>query len=313
MSQAPLLDDTLSSCFETLYRRHKLAGKSDGTIRKHRAAIRHMSRVLGRPARLSDLSDLAILDVMDDLVRKGRATPTCNNVRSKLVAQWAFYARKGLVSVWPDVLEFDEPEKIPVAWLPGELARLFAACAMQRGAIYGRPASTFWLGLHSVLYDTGERIGAVMQLTWGDVDLDGRWVSFRAVTRKGKKKPMMKQLHSDTVKLLAPFAGKSPDRVFPWELTMERLWQKYEDVLRDAGLPTDRWHKFHQMRRTHASFFEAAGGDATRSLGHSSRAITETSYLDPRIVREKQACDVLQRPIAEKLRPDGPDDPTRAA
>lgn len=289
-------DDTLFSCFEVLYRRHKLAGCSVSTIRQHRAAIGHVCRVLERPAKLEDLSDLLILDVMDDLLRRGRSPETCNSVRNKLVSQWGFYARKGLVATWPDVIEFVEPERIPTAWLPGELSRLWAACSLQMGTIGGRPAGEWWLGLHSLLYDTGERIGAVMQLTWADVDLDSRWVTFRASTRKGKRRPNQKQLHPETITLLGPWLSDHSGRVFPWGLTMERLWQKYDRVLLDAGLPADRWHKFHAMRRTHASFFEAAGGDATKSLGHSSRAVTVQSYLDPRIVVEQQACDVLFRP-----------------
>lgn len=291
-----VLDDSLSSHFENLYRLHKLAGKSAGTIRKHRVAIRHFTRTLGRPPKLTDLTDLDILGVMDGMMRRGRSPATCNSVRAKLVALWSFLARKGIVSLWPDVENFIEPERIPVAWMPEELASLWIACACQPGKFGTRPASDWWIGLHSLLYDTGERIGAVMQLTWGDVDLTRRWVTFRAATRKGKRKPSMKQIHPDTAALLAPWVGAHEDRVFPWHLTMERLWQKYEAVLKSAGLPTDRWHKFHTMRKTHASFLEAAGGDATRSLGHSARATTEASYLDPRIVKQQQACDVLFRP-----------------
>lgn len=289
------LDDSLSSCFENLYRRHKLAGKTPGTLRKYRAAIRHFAKSLGRTPRLSDLSDLAILDTMDHMLRRGRAAVTCNGVRAKLVSLWGFLARKGLVSIWPDVAEFDEPERIPLAWMPDELAQLWRACEEQRGSICGQSAADWWLALHGVLYDTGERIGAVMQLRWADVDLRRRWVNFRAETRKGKRKPSRKELHADTIEILSRLFTQSDLRVFPWALTMERLWQKYEAVLRSAGLSTDRWSKFHKMRRTHASFAEAAGLDATRLLGHSDRRTTE-AYLDLRICGGVQACNVLRRP-----------------
>ena len=63
------------------------------------------------------------------------------------------------------------------------------------------------------------------------------------------------------------------------------------------GLPSDRRHKFHAMRRTVASFYEAAGGNATELLGHSTRDVTRTHYLDPRVVGQGvNACDVLFRP-----------------
>jgi integrase len=52
--------------------------------------------------------------------------------------------------------------------------------------------------------------------------------------------------------------------------------------------------KFHAMRRTAASHFAAAGGDASHFLGHSSPRITEKYYLDPRIADTgPQPCDVL--------------------
>ena len=33
---------------------------------------------------------------------------------------------------------------------------------------------------------TGERIGALGQLQWSDIDIAGRWVTFRKETRKGR-------------------------------------------------------------------------------------------------------------------------------
>jgi integrase len=49
------------------------------------------------------------------------------------------------------------------------------------------------------------------------------------------------------------------------------------------------------MRRSVASHYEAAGGNATELLGHSSRSVT-LAYLDPRIVPQQHAVDLLFRP-----------------
>lgn len=62
-----------------------------------------------------------------------------------------------------------------------------------------------------------------------------------------------------------------------------------------TGLPDNRLYKFHAIRKSVASHYEAAGGNATELLGHTSRKITR-AYLDPRIVRKKSAIDVLFRP-----------------
>jgi hypothetical protein len=73
------------------------------------------------------------------------------------------------------------------------------------------------------------------------------------------------------------------------------LWPAYTEILKRAGLPHDRKSKFHRMRRTVASFFEAAGANATALLGHSARSVTE-GYLDPRLVRTPQPSELLPRP-----------------
>jgi integrase len=62
-----------------------------------------------------------------------------------------------------------------------------------------------------------------------------------------------------------------------------------------AGLPDTREYKFHVLRKSVASHYEAAGGNATDLLKHSSRKVTLT-YLDPRVVRPAAPVDLLFRP-----------------
>lgn len=292
------LDGTLWSYFDVLYRRQRLTGRSPGTTAKFRAAImKHLAGSLGHVPLLADLSDVAILDCMDWMLRQGYPEVTCNSTRSKLVALWNFLARKGVIGTWPDVQKLVEPELIPVCWLPDELGRLFAACRAAEGWIGDRSAADWWVGLHCVLYDTGERIGAVMRLIWQDIDLASGWVTFQAKNRKGRRKALMRRLHADSLAVLAPARGSSPqERVFPWPRDVSRLWTFYARVLKAAGLPADRRHMFHCLRRTHASFLEAAkAGAATASLGHSSPEVT-ARYLDPRVVQPPQPVDTLRRP-----------------
>jgi integrase len=245
------------------------------------------------------------MDCMDFVYRtRGRSIPTVNSVRAKLVALWSFLARKAIVPTYPDVPKWIEPECVPIAWLPHELSRLFAACQSQQGWVCSIPAGEWWTGLHSFLYDTGERLGATLALEWRDVDLGGRWVRVRAETRKGKRKGMTFRLHEDTAAIISDWPQYGNRKVFAWHKSRETLWLHYERILAAAKLPVDRWHKFHAMRKTHASFAEAAGLDASRLLGHSDRRVTEASYLDLRICGKAPACDVLFRPLD-----DGPDKP----
>jgi integrase len=82
--------------------------------------------------------------------------------------------------------------------------------------------------------------------------------------------------------------------LFPWRRTPNTLYYHYGQLLRRAGLPDDGRCKFHRMRRSVASYYESAGGNATELLGHTSRRTTQ-GYLDPRIVTTTQPCDVLDR------------------
>jgi len=83
------------------------------------------------------------------------------------------------------------------------------------------------------------------------------------------------------------------DVVLPWLYADPHyLWQRYKVILKRAGLPTGRARMFHAMRKTVATYYELAGGDATRLLDHSSRKVTER-YLDPRYQRDQHPADLL--------------------
>ena len=59
--------------------------------------------------------------------------------------------------------------------------------------------------------------------------------------------------------------------------------------------PATRRDKFHKIRRTVASYFKKAGGDATELLGHSGPEVTK-AYIDKTIVGKVHASDLLFRP-----------------
>ena len=84
--------------------------------------------------------------------------------------------------------------------------------------------------------------------------------------------------------------------IFPWPFCPTHIYYHYKRILRRAGLPTDRDCHFHRIRKSVASWYEAAGGNVTELLDHSARRVTR-AYLDPRIVTHQQAADVLFRPL----------------
>ena len=287
---------TLDDAFCRLYRPQRLLGRSRDTVHQHEVALRHFRRFLQRAPLLGDLTDDTLAAFADWFSTEIPRSPvTVNKTLARIRAQWRFLARKRLVNSEPTGLRLIEPEQIPEAWSEEQLAALFDACRSQPGMIAGIPAGAWWHSLHLVLYDTGERIGAVRQLRWLDLDLGRQLVTVRAAVRKGRAKPMIYALHADTVAALREIHGPH-ELVWPWPYAHHYLWVRYRDVLQAAGLPADRRSKFHRMRRSTASHLEAAGVDSTRALGHTSRAITVSSYLDPRISRIDRPCDSLPRP-----------------
>jgi integrase len=304
---ATVLDPTLRSHFDILYRPKKLFGKSPETVRLYGYTFRYYAEFLGRDPELRDLTDESIMGLMEWIRAKPLSLRTANKTRDQLCALWSFLARKGLVSTFPEVPSFDEPERTPVAWTQSQIRLLWECCEAQGGYIGGIPAGLYWLALHSVAWDSLERIGAVKQVKRSDLRMEGTWIHFRAETRKGRRKDSTSRLHPTTTRLLTRLCQCQPDEplLFPWPMHPSYFWIRYRTMRERAGLPTDREHSFHCIRKTGASFAEAAGADASRLLGHSGRTVTDRHYIDPTVSQREQACDFL-------FRPDGPE-PPRAA
>jgi integrase len=173
--------------------------------------------------------------------------------------------------------------------------RLFESLKTVRGKVSGIPAADWWTALHFTAWDTAERITALMAITWSNLDLDRGYLLVPAEARKGKRTDRLYRIAPDTIAALKKIQSPPRDLVFPWDMHPTYLWKRYGILLKKAGLPHDAKSKFHRIRRTVASYSEEAGLNATELLGHSSRKVT-LRYLDPRIVGEKHAVDVLFRP-----------------
>jgi integrase len=292
---------TLREAFE-LYQRHKLRDSAESTRKHYLVSCGRFDKFLGRPALLVDLTDDNLADVMAEIIRRGGGARTANKFRDNIGAIWRFLARKGIVSQWPDVQPLNEPKRTPIAWSREQLAKLWQACESQPGFIGPVRASLWWHALHALAWDTGERVSAVIAIGRVDIDLDERWVNVRAELRKGKREDKLSRLNPHTVAVLRRIISEDSGRVFPWPYVKNYLWTRYTHLLKRAGLPHDRAHKFHCLRKSAASYFEAAGGNATQLLGHADARMT-AKYLDPRICAQQQAADLLFRPNAAPAAP----------
>lgn len=274
------------------YRLRNLRSATKSSLRLWEIALRLFDRYLERPATADDLTD----DTFAGFIvwrRRTAAAATVNRDLVSLLALWRWCHRMGHVDRWPDVALEKVPERTPLAWTRDEFGALMRAARAATGNIGCIPAARWWPALLLVLFDTGERIAAVMALQWQHVDLDQCWILFPAETRKGQQRDSLVKISDDTADALRRIRGRGD--VFPWPYCTAYIWRRYGDLLKQAGLPNDRARKFHAIRKTTASHLEAAGGNATEALRHQHRKTTQ-AYLDPRIVKPSQAVDLLWRP-----------------
>lgn len=267
------------------------------TRRQYLIAIANFGEPLQRDPVIDDLTDDNVSRMVGHLLELGLAETTINERRHRIHALWGWLAKRGVLNRWPTTPSLPEPHRVPLAWTEAEIRSLFSAAATLRGNMAGIPRWLWWTCLLGVAWDTGERIGALLLIDWSCVDLDTRWLVVPAEARKGKRKDMVYRLAPETIaslrllkKYTQPFGA-----VLHWPRNRCYLWEAFGKLIADAGLPVQKRQKFHRLRRSVASHYEAAGYDAMKLLGHSSRSITE-GYLDPRIVRPPQASEVLFRP-----------------
>jgi integrase len=289
----------LTSFIEDHYFRLNPRIRSEHTRNQYRFAIKDLAESLGRVATFEDLTDDSVAGMMAHLQRKGLAPKTINERRGRIHALWSWMAKRGLVRTWPTTPKIPEPVRIPRGWSRTQLNVLFGpAFERERVAIGGVPAPLWWKSLHFVEWDSGERISALLACEW--TFLDDGWLLVPAEVRKGQKRDMAYRLSSDTIALLSAIREPGRKFIWPWPYTPNYLWTRYKIIRQRAGLPTDRRSAFHRMRKSVASYYEAAGGNATELFQHTSRRVT-MQYIDPTICPSRQASDILFRP-AENLK-----------
>lgn len=259
----------------------------------YRMTIAAYGESLGHEPTLADLDEMRIARFLAKRVRE-RAPATAEKDRSQLRAMWEFAARRRLVDSWPTITPVKVPERVPECWLTDEMQRLLQSAAQEKTYYDGVPAALWWRALIMLLYATGERISPALDLTWSDVRPRG--ILFRAETRKGSTRDIYREIDEETYAALEAIRldRDAEAHVFPWPRCRSYVWGRLEIILRRAGLPCGRNHKFHKIRRTTASYFEAAGGDAQELLDHQDKKTTR-AYLDPRVARRPSASDLIPK------------------
>ena len=268
--------------------------QSPETRRLLRVVIRNFEKFLGHPGDPSELSDQQIKRYGMARRASGLALSTVDGELSKLMAIKRYAADRGLTPR-PMLRIAKSQTPTPVAFVRWQIRRLWREAGRSQASIGGVHGAVYWLALLNLLWDSGERIRAIYRLQRSDIDLRGRWVTFRE--RKGQGRTIVKRVRRSTAKCLRTLMqAHAHDQLFA-VVSIGTIYHQYETLLSDAGLPTDRHSKFHCLRKSHASYLHLAGGDSRASLGHSSEAITVRHYHDPKITETEQPVDLLFDPL----------------
>jgi integrase len=272
-----------------------IKGLCPTTRKLYRRSVALYSGHLKRPATVGDFEDLVFsrwLEIRSLEV----ARETLRGEAAKLLSLWRWCSEPRRAWVLPP--EVRSPEsyyRVPQSLTHEQLTMLWRYISGLTGRIESVRESTFWLALLGVLWDSAERIGAIRQMHRSD--LDGRTLAVYPSQRKGRRKfgrtYKLSRSSSGSLRELIEAAGVE----HPFELlTKDALYKRFRRIRLLAGLPG--WVTFHTLRRSHASHLTAAGGDARRSLGHSSEGVTDRCYRDPRIAdRGSQPSDLLFNPL----------------
>lgn len=251
--------------------------QSPETRRLLRVVIRNFEKFLARPGVAADLSDEQIKHFGMSRRAAGLALSTIDGELSKLMAIKRYAADRGLTPR-PVLRIAKSRSPAPVAFVRWQIRRLWKQSRRSTANLGGVPGSIYWPALLDLLWDSGERIRAIYHLRRVDIDLRGRWVTFRE--RKGQGAVMVKRIRRQTAKHLRKLMqSHSDDQPFS-VVSIGTIYHQYETLLSDAELPTDRHSKFHCLRKSHASYLHVAGGDSRASLGHSNEATTIKHYHD---------------------------------
>jgi len=291
---------TLRQFFRRRYAPVRLAAGSPGTIQQYEVALNHLEHFRGHDPTLGELDAELVAGCLAALVGRGRSPATVNKIRAHVLAVWRYAIRRGLITRPPDVDRFREPKRVPEAWTIDQFSAILQAASKTPGRIDGVPASVWWPALLLVLYETGLRITPIMRLGRAQFDATAGTLFVPAELQKQKADQLLYLSHDVAAAVAEVLEAHSREWILPWPWDRSgpqwaALNRHYRRILRRAGLPTGRRDLFHRVRRTTASYIEAAGGNAQYQLGHSSRAVTE-AYLDPRICRTTRQVDLLPRP-----------------
>lgn len=273
--------------------------RSAETIRLINLSVVHFGSFLHHAPLVEDFTDDNLIGFAQWRRELGRAETTIERELCKLMSLWRWAANEGLVR-GPRV-RFEKAEvDTPVAMMRNQIRALFRAARKYKSSVGEVPGHIFMLALFYSAWIVGERGGALYDMRREHVDVSGPWwrrgwVTIPKELRKRGGKTLRRRLSwSGTYWMRRLLSAHNNDRIFGI-VHRTTIYHHFDIILKRAKLPKE--YKLQCLRRSHASWFERAGGDAQQSLEHRSRETTTKYYLDPLITWWKIPANLLFDPM----------------
>ena len=281
-----------------------LKNLSDRTVAMYLSTLDRFRDFLGHEPTVDDLDDLIAAkflrwrQVTQHSKFKLISPASLAKDSAHLRSLWGWLAKKRWKKSNGELLEFPDyarprvPKPVPKAYKAEELAKLVETARRRKGAVAGKPAAWYWTTKLQALFQTGERIGAVMQICWSEVDLERHTLTFLSKHRKGHRETITRPITPQLSKMLAAQKGPPEARVWAWLDDREMLscYASLRVLCRCAGVP---YKPFHAIRKSTASYLKRAGISAKKQLGHSSEEMAENHYYDEEITGRESNLDYL--------------------
>jgi integrase len=257
------------------YLREHPYGVSQGHADMLRWSIAAWERFAGRSLTAADLNAQTLNPYLD-WMRTHRRPDTIRSRRGNLLTLWRFAFEAGIVDEGPrQVRKLRRVQRTPEAWSVAEVSALIRVADGLPGAFWHSRirCAAWWGSLIRSAYDTGLRLGDLLAIGRCDVH------PVMQILQHKTGRAVVVQLRPSTIALIdQTLADQARDLVWPLWCRRQTFYEHFRHLVNLAGI---RRGTFKWLRRSAATQLERVDpGRGTQLLGHSSRATTETWYID---------------------------------
>lgn len=266
--------------------------------RQYQLTLTRWSETLGREPTMDDLQPLVVQAFLSARRTKVSAASVRKD-RTHVCCLWSYCAKvrrcrsDGQLLEFPTVAPVRAPTRLPRAYRVADVSALVRTALAYPSPVCGLPGGLYYASMIRMCWETASRIGAVRQLRWGEVDLEGRAVIFLAETTKTGDRDLRRAISPELAGWLKQIERKPNDLVFPWDRDPTSLWYEFKKICKVAGVQP---RGFHALRKSNASYVTAAAGvgEAASVCGHKDSKVTIDHYIDETIAKPKHtALDFL--------------------